>query len=264
MKAVGFLFLGVSLGFFQFVGVTPAWGYIPPSAFILKSLAAKHTHLKGVRIRTVVNAMEGDRPGIARMKTLTYLNPQTGVIRAYALSESNHKLFAIERRTENATLADAILFWSHSRNIALALKAKGISVRTEESETEIEQQFLARLGSTIAWVLGKESKEGKEPQLWVEKDTFLPLRLLVSNGGEEGLVDIQFQNQKYYREFPFPRLISVSKNKNVILKDEVQDVSITFDAAEFKTALAPGLTEAGRLASDEVRELIKKYFDFVR
>ena len=238
------------LALFQ-LSTTWAWAYIPPSPFILKSLVTKHYSLKGLRIRSVVTAVEGDKPSSVHFKTLTHYNPQTGVIHAYALDDSNQKLYGVERRAENTTAAEAVLFWSNSKNLALALKARGVQ----------DESYLGHIGSTLAWVLGKK---GSGSHLWVEKDTFLPVKFDLESNTSEPHTEVFFEAQHYYREFPYPKVISLSKGKTSVLKDEVQDVSFTFDANEFKAGIAPGFTEAGNLTANAVRELIRSYFESIR
>ena len=252
----------------------PAWAYVPPSAFIVKGIAGKHAGIKGLRIKTLVTAMEGEKLSSTRVRTVTHFNPQTGVIHAYALDENNQKLFAVERRNETATGADALLFWSSPRNLALALKARGVPVKTEEElgsiedadeRRGIENTGLGRWNSKIAWIIGAKKSES---QLWVEKDNFLPLRLIappsVASGGDESLVELEFEGQRTFREFPFPRAIVVRRNKDTLLRDEVQDVALTLDVAEFRGTFTPGFTELGKSASSGVKDLIQRYFEMVR
>ena len=250
---------------------TPAWAYIPPSSFILKSLSAKHANLKGLRVRSQVTVMDGDKPGTTRFKAITFYNPQTDTLHAYAYDDRNQKLYSMERRLETATGADALLFWHDDKNLDIALKARGLPVRSEEDLLKMkdeeerrasEDEHLTRWNSAFAWVIGG-TKDG-DPQLWVEKDSFLPLRLIASPTPDADPVDIQFEGQRYYREFPYPRVITVIKRKQPLFKDEVQDVTVAAETNEFRAALVPGFTEAGNAAPSALRDLVQKYFEVLR
>jgi hypothetical protein len=247
----------------------PAWAYIPPSSYIVKSIATKHGGLKGARVRSVVTQMEGEKLGSAHFKAVTYYNPQTQTLRAYALDDRNQKLYAVERRPDAATGADALLFWSNPHALALALRARGVPIRTEDElsrmkdqdeRRDAEMERLARWSGGVAWVIGKD----KEPQLWVEKDTFLPLRLIASPQPEADLVQLEMEGQRFYHEFPFPRVVTVVKKKEALLRDEVQDVTLSAETAEFKSPLTPGFTDAGNSAPSALRDLIRQYFEAVR
>ncbi len=262
------VFLGCAL-----LGSLDSHAYIPPSAFVIKSLANKHGGFKSVRVRSTVTAMDGEMLTSTKFKTVTYFNPQTSILHAYASDESGKSAFAIERRLESSTTTDALLFWSNPRQLQEHLKAQGLPIRTEDELAAMkdederrasEVQNLARWMSTVAWVIGDPPRrDAKGPQLWIEKDTFLPLRL-VYTVPDEGLVDIQFEGQRFYREFPFPRAITVAKGGKAILRDEVQDVTLNSDANEFKTVVTDGFTEAGKTLPSATRELIDRYFKLVR
>jgi hypothetical protein len=264
----------VAFGAALIAPLSGAWAYIPPSSFIVKSTVAKHAGIKGVKIRSMVTQMEGELLGSTRFKAMTYFNPQTGVLRAYAYDDRGQKLYAVERREDSATAADALLFWRDERNVSAALKARGIPVRTEdelaamateEDRRASEQQRLTRWNSSIAWVIG--GPELDSPQLWIEKDSFLPLRLIAAPRPESSsseIVDLQFEGQRYHREFPFPRVVVALHKKQPLFRDEVQDVALVLDAAEFRSSVTPGFTDAGNSASGSLRELIQKYFEVLR
>jgi hypothetical protein len=248
-----------------------AWAYIPPSSFILKSLTAKHSGIKGLRIRSMVTVMDGEKPGNVHFKAVTYFNPATETLHAYAYDDRNQKLYAIERRPETQSAAAALLFWHDDRNLAIVLKARGIPVRSEEDLLKMkdederrssEEEHLMRWNSAIAWVIGG-TKDG-DAQLWVEKDTFLPLRLIAGPQPDSDLVDVQLDGQRYYHEFPYPKTITAIKRKQPLFKDEVQDVLVASETSEFRSTPMPGLTEAGNSASSALRELVQKYFEVLR
>lgn len=247
-----------------------AWAYIPPSSFIIKSVAAKHA-VKGLRIRSIVTVMDGDKPGTVHFKSITYFNPQTESLHVYAFDEHNQKLFSAERRPDTATGADALLFWTNGRSLDIALKARGLPIRTEDELLQMkdeddrrssEDEHLTRLNSAIAWMIGG-GHEGA-PALWIEKDSFLPLRMSASPQPESDPVDLTFDGQRYYHEFPFPRTITATKKKIPLFRDEVQDVSIALETAEFRSTVVPGFTENGNNASGALHDLVQKYFEILR
>jgi hypothetical protein len=263
----------------------PALAYIPPSGFILKSMATKRAGTKEIRVKSVVTALEGERALPVHFKVTTVYNPQTGALRSFASDDANQRLYGVERflggkserRVEPLTTADALLFASHPAVVAESLKSKGIPVRTEEELLQLpteeerlgaETEWLARWNGGYAWVIGKESRKAladRVPQLWVEKDTFLPVRLIFAPKPNEPFVELSFESYRHFHEFPFPRLTTLSRKAGAVLKDEVQDVAFASELPEFKAPLAAtGLTDAGNAASSELRELIVQYYENVR
>jgi hypothetical protein len=268
-----FLFLAAFL-----LPLASAWAYIPPSSFILKSITSKHAGLKGLRVRSTVTVMDEGKPGTTRFKAVTFFNPATQTVHAYAFDDRNQKLYGVERRPEGATAADAVLFWKDERSLNIALKARGLPVRSddellkmkdEDERRAAEDEHLTRWNAGVVWVIGgsKSSKSGNfdDPQLWVEKDSFLPLRLIAAPQPESEIVDLHFEGQRYYHEFPYPKtILAFNKKKVPLFKDEVQDVALSIDGNEFKTPVMPGFTETGNNAPSAVRELIQKYFEVLR
>ncbi len=245
---------------------------IPPSQFIVRQMAAKHAAAKGIRVRSLVSEWSDGKEGAVHFRTATWIHPQNGTVRSFALDDSGRKLYAIERRPETVPLGYAILFWPSGRHLAFALKARGIEVKTDdelskmtdESERQAaETSRLERFNEHIAWVIGAKDRTRKVPQLWIEKDTFLPL-FLVTPGETEELYELTFEGHKSFKDLSIPVQITVKKGGTSILKDEVQDVAFSADSAEFKGILHTGYTELGQGASPEIKKLIQTYFEVLR
>jgi hypothetical protein len=125
----------------------------------------------------------------------------------------------------------------------------------------------------------KESKpiqngEGVEPQIWFEKDTFLPVRLVYNPQGDgsvpkdSNLYDIKMMNYRFYHEFPFPRSIIVSKKgAGILFEVKLEELQVNspegLDSKESHRA-ASGFTEAGETAASGLKELIQSYYTLFR
>ncbi|MEK6579273.1 MAG: hypothetical protein AABZ55_08625 [Bdellovibrionota bacterium] len=258
------------------VSMQQALAYIPPTQFITKMMGDKHGGIKKVRVRSEVIAVEEDHPSTGyRFKETTVYDGVTNTLRSWATDAAGNDLYGVIRGVTNMPAGVAILFDSNSAQLVAALKGKGIPVKTQEDFAGIDDEAtrsikeatsLARLGSTVAWVIGPR---GESPQLWVEKDTFLPLKLIYAfPSGYQG--DVRYENYRFYREFPFPRLIQVSKKPNgpVVLRDELIEVTVTRDenSQEYKAPVKDvvGFTAAGNSAPDGVKDLISIYYGSVR
>jgi hypothetical protein len=228
-------------------------------------MAQKHAGFKSVRIRSEVSAIEGDKPTGVRFTELTLYNPKEGLLRSSALNETGQILYSVERMLGTFSPAPAVLFGSRSVEIAQVLNKNGIPVRTENELTAMkdedarraaELESLNRWNGSIAWVIGKKDAS----QLWVEKESFLPLRLVLRGGA-----DIHLDRYRFYREYPYPRMITVLDDGKNVLQDEVTEVSINAESPEWKTPPgASGFTDAGNSATSAVRDLIKKYYETIR
>lgn len=275
--------------------VSRAWAYIPPSGFVVKTLASKHGGVKGVRVRGLVTAMENEQPTSARLKIVTVYQAESGTLRSVASDEANQKLYVFEKKLDALTeplllpirAVGSLLMDSQPARLIETLRKHGLAVSQpiepapplgkdeaekaasaekaqektpKKEEKEKEEITFSRWNRTVAWVLAKNPKEGGNPQLWIEKDTFLPLRVLDDSGRE-----LTFENYKHIREFPYPRLISRVDDKKLVFKEEVSEVAVNpaKDLAELKTPVQTGFTEAGNAASSELKDLIRKYYEAV-
>jgi hypothetical protein len=140
-------------------------------------------------------------------------------------------------------------------------------MKTEDERRSAEVEHLNRWKGTVAWVLGRKvAQDTREftPQLWVEKDSFHPLRM-VFPAGREDIVDVRFEGPRLYRGFAYPRAVSVyGRDGSSWLRDEAIDVTINAKPEENETVIENGFTGAASSVSSSVRALITKYYEILR
>jgi hypothetical protein len=253
----------IGMGIF---GSVPALAYIPPSHFIIKSITKKHTGHPAVRVRSTVTKMDAEKPTAIRFREVAIFFAKTGTVRSWAFHETEQKeLYSVERKANDNTAATALLFDANFEHLFNLLKAKGVPLRTEEEIEGAkikEQQELARVSNSISWVIGRKDK--LDPQLWVEKDSFLPIRLVYPTN-ESATNDVRFEKYKFTREYPYPRTLTlVSKENRALLTAEASDVMVGKDIIDVKTPVAQGFTGAGKEAPSELRDLIEQYYETIR
>ena len=271
---------------------SPAFAYLPPSQFIVKNLVNKRSaSLKSVRLKSHVTAMLGgpgsEKPAGAQLSVTTTYNVQSGALRVVVREEAGKDLYLLERAPGTLPSVDTFLFNPRLDEVIRVLRDRGIPIRTEdelqamqdESERRAsEVEYLSRWKGTYAWVIGRRTSlpgeikdNGRiEPQLWVEKDSFSPLRLVLQNpgiaGGSPNWVDLRFEALRYTRGFSFPKSITLAeKDGTILLREELSDIGINPPAPKGEETLkTPGFTEAGNLASAETRALIQKFVETIR
>jgi hypothetical protein len=256
-----------------------ASAYIPPSEFIVKGVTQKRSALKSLRLRGVVLGVgsDGALTG-ARFTEETLYDGLSGTIRSYALDEQNAELYRMERvinrdgsARDSAQLVSSVLFETRAPLMVAQLRRWELPVKTEDELLSLadeaerraaEKSFFGRQklagGLQVSWVLGEKSGN----QLWIEKDTFLPSRILLSSGAK---VDVQLESYRVSREVPLPRLITVSEGREPVLREEIQELTVNpTELADPRRGSALGFTEAGESADGDVRDLIRKYYKLVR
>ncbi|OFZ73301.1 MAG: hypothetical protein A3K03_10715 [Bdellovibrionales bacterium RIFOXYD1_FULL_44_7] len=249
---------------------SPVLAYVPPSFFMIKTMASKHAGYKGIRIRSTVKAIENGQDTEIFFKETSVFDAQTNLIVSRAFDENGKLLYTVQRNLSSSPVLSQVIFSTNPNLIAETLKSNSIPVRTEEEllvmkdETErvtSESTGLKRYKNTLAWVLGLNSQKGSlEPQLWIEKDSFLPVRLILSS--QEGMRDISLENYRYYKDYPFPKIISLAGYAGI--KTELNDVLINPESGETRKKTVPGYTDEGNSASSAIRELIRRYYSLLR
>ncbi len=250
----------------------PAFAYVPPSQYVLKKIAAKRADLKTARVRSTVVAWDGERPTLTRFREVVSYNAATRTFRSVAFHDvDNVELFVKEVKGNALNPLQLLLFETQLKNLVDGMKAAKLPIRaedelarmaTEEERREAEVSSFARMGGAFAWVIGRKDKW--DPQLWVEKDSFLPLRLIWNS--EDGLADIRFDKYRFSREVPYPRIVTgANKGGSPWMQAELTEFTVNSELPELKRPVTTlGFTEAGRAASGAVRDLIQRYYETVR
>jgi hypothetical protein len=253
-----------------------AWAYVPPSQYIVKSMTTRRMGLKVVRIRSQVVALDGDKPTDVHFKATTVYSAQTQTLRSWATDSADKELYRIERKAPQFLPADALLFELNPQQVAKNLKDRGIPIKTEEEllllkdEEErraAETERLVRWKGQLAWVIGPtDPKDKTSPQLWVEKDSFFPARLIADI--RDTFADIRFEGFRLYRELPYPRTIYLArKDDTLVLRDDLVEINVNPSPKELKFPVATGpdgFTDEGNAAPGKLRELIRQYYELVR
>lgn len=272
-------FRSVVPGFLVLAGLAgaslSAWAYIPPASFILHEVAKKHTGYSTIRVRTQIVALDGNgNPTGLRLRETTFVNSKDQSLRSWVTDESGKILYSTERvattasKSMKTTVVASVLFDTNAVRMASVLKSAGIQIPqgknadlTEEN-TGGGKMSLRRWNRSVAWVLGKNA------QLWIEKDTFIPVRVIAPPRMESQLFDFQMENFKNYDEFSYPRLGTLYEvgKKTPILKAELIDVALdpNLPASELPKESAEGFTDAGQSASSQARDLIETYYRLIR
>jgi len=251
-----------------------AFAYIPPSNFIIKNIAAKHAILKsGVRVKTEVSSQIAGKSEV-KFKAVLLFDPNSRTLRAWATDANDRKIYQLERKTDTFTLADILAFESRAGSIERSLKAAGVPVKTEEEllelpdETQRQQAELLSLSlkryrGTQCWVIGREN-EG-DSALWIEKDSFFPLKLVLSKNADSNIAEVQLDSYRFQNGFAFVTgLTLVGRENTPLLREQTHDLIIGSVSNEYKAPVTSGFTEEGATAGDDVKELVNQYFKYVR
>jgi primosomal protein N' (replication factor Y) (superfamily II helicase) len=255
------------------VFVNAAQAYVPPSEFIVKKILSKRTDAKGLRITSAVHSAS------AHFKQVTKVDFSKRTLRSQAFDDQGRELYVVERSMgEGVPVVDSILLDQHLDSVSKSLVRAGVPIRsqaellmleTEEQRQRTEVSGLGRWKGMIGWILGRPLKslhKLETAQLWVEKDAFLPLRFIHKT--DVGVIDIRFENYRFTKEIPFPRMITVVRledggQETQILQDEVSEVVVNPTGGgllgDGKTTADGMYTDAGNSANSTLRDSFNEY-----
>ena len=259
-----------------------AHAYVPPSEFIIKSMAAKKRGMNSIKVKSLVSEIQGDKPtGVRFRQTLTF-DAQKNTVHRSAQDEQGRELFVFERELGSSSEVvlpvdllllsarqSAVMESLRKREIPIKSEAELLKYETEEERRSSEQVELSKLqpltagaGVLVAWVLAKDGLSGEGPRFWVEKDTFLPLRLSVRAEDAE----VRFEGFRWVKEVPFPRVTELSMSRKIFAREEAQEIVVNGDAASATQSggVSAGFTEFGNCADSGLRDFIRRYYRLVK
>ncbi len=76
------------------------------------------------------------------------------------------------------------------KDLLLFRSAEGLAARLGQSGVDLGTTSLGRLAGRIAWVVGARYPDESAPQLWVDRETWLPARWIVTRAG----LDVRYEN----------------------------------------------------------------------
>lgn len=283
-----------------------AQAYIPPARYILHTYAKKHIGFTAVQIRSSVTAIEDSKPTATHFIEVTRYDAVTASLKSWVLDDAGNLLYMAEHRTANIPASASLLLADSSLQMSQALTRTGVSLKHfEEPDPNIppanvqpepsDGTQLKRWNKRIAWVLGvpvTATSSMNSASLWVEKDSFFPIRLVGTAGETQAtFYDIQWDDYRYYQQFPYPRTAvlyfggssSADSNsatpKSPYLRADLTDVIFedytppgrtkkpkskpTTELALLKYT-TPGFTDLGNAAPAALHALIETYYQIMR
>ncbi|MFH0725217.1 MAG: hypothetical protein V2B19_02495 [Pseudomonadota bacterium] len=200
----------------------PSGAYVLPGPQLLELMTREMGKADTLAISqrlVLVNDRES-APGGSFREMLSYRYPRS--FRLESHSENNHRIFLVvdsetiviagnQRVPEREDIWDQytdILFYRSGELLAEKLRLTGIDVMVTS---------LGRFEGKPCYVLGAQYPDLTSPQIWIEKDTFLPFRWLVpeSSTGKRGqLLEFRFLDWRKKGKAWYPMHIQIMEGKS--------------------------------------------------
>ncbi len=271
--AVTFLFLTLT---------STSQAYIPPSFFVVRQMARKHSDVVNTRFVNRITFFKGTTPlGSPLEETIQVISDNK--IHTSIRNSSGHAVTSIERilssaKDNNAAryglpilyslqfISNSALVADHFRQLGINIKSQGQLYGDKDPTREdlpykMESSMaLTRFNNRTAIVLNGDGRSLTPPQVWVEKDSYLPLRAIIKPEGESEVLDIQPRLYQVYKSTLFPSVIDVFKGGVLWVRIEHSKAE-TISSGKFERSEH---SHDYQEISGDLKDELKLYFKWIR
>jgi hypothetical protein len=150
------------IGLFLAIFVQQSHAYVPPVKFVIEQLGKKRDNVRTARVVSQVSPIRMNQEDVGALTETTQVDLENEVLLSTASPDPSNRL--------SIRMPGSILvFGGRVERISSVLEQLGVPMNGDPGR-------IKRWDNHIVWVFG--SKEKGLSELWVEKDSFLPLRLI--------------------------------------------------------------------------------------
>ncbi|MCP4746460.1 MAG: hypothetical protein GY874_10045 [Desulfobacteraceae bacterium] len=214
----------------------PSYGYVLEGPHILDIMISNFKAAKTLRVqqKTVVWQVGISQKLVELDETLSFIYP--GQFRSDARYEDTNRIFVVshghaltvvdekivsKKEGRYDKYKDPLLYFTRTKMLK-ALLSLGVDIGITS---------LGRFDDKVAYVIGANYPDTSVSQLWVDKESFLPLRLLVVNkrrgvANEFSKIEFIYKNWQKFKKFWYPMLIETYHNHKLIRRMNVRNVKV--------------------------------------
>lgn len=270
----------IALGLFLSVlYLSPAFAYVLPGRFILEMMAEKGTG-KASRIRVEqtlkVLPSEGPKEPIELDEILRYVFAIA--FRSDLKSKQVHRIH-VSTTTESLTVLDkTIMPESETRfdlykDVFLYNSRPLLEKKLQSLGIDYVTSSLGRFENRVSFVVGAIYPDVSKSQIWIDKETFRPIRLLLTGGNDPDPgthFEIRYLDWIETADIRYPRQIAFYQSNRLTRVIEVKKIQTdpifpagTFNISALKAEFAPAgqpVSPSGK--TDEMNEVKKTIEEF--
>jgi len=234
----------------------PAHAYVLSGPHILELMISKYGKAKRLLIsqKQTVFTPDAQGEGIELRETVRYVFPE--IFRSDLQSQTGQRVHVVTKHDSLTAIdgrivegpddefdryKDILLY--HSRDI-LQQKLNWLGVN-------VTRTSLGRFQDRIAFVMGAQYPDESHSQLWIEKETFRPMRWLMikqTPTGQPSVLEIQYQNWQLFADNWYPVQITFIENGLLVRQIKVDSVRVNtnfsgalFNMQQLKKRFQPAL-----------------------
>lgn len=250
-----------------------AEAFVPPSYEVIHQIVKKNNALESSRFMHKVTFYNSSGEILKSFREDFYFNQEQALIRIQ--NENGHWVASkVQNFQKNYSPLYDLLFSNKGAKAFSHLRALGLALRSEEENYQQSMEqfresiftpemnlFFKRYGSHIVEVIRDSRWEEGDPELWVEKDSYFPLKLVLPSEPDGQMYEYRMEHFQPYETFFYPRLTHVLKDGNLWVTMETKEIKLS----EPKAPEIPG--KAFDLSSDidsDIQSHLNAYLKWIR
>ena len=204
--------------------------YVLPGPFLLKLM----TQNLGTADRLLVTQkliLHDDNPNMNTdelSETLTFKFPKT--FRSDIVSENIQRIRILSNRIVFTVIDGKISdepenAYDHYKDLILFRSREIIEERLSNLGVDVKVSSFGRFQGKPAYVLGAQYPDETAPQVWLDKNTFLPFRWIINGNATQNL-EVLYFDWKNLNQTWYPMRIEFYSNGNLVREIHVQDIKV--------------------------------------
>ncbi|MBU1161323.1 MAG: outer membrane lipoprotein-sorting protein [Proteobacteria bacterium] len=269
-KSLAIFFCLVTLGFQH----ATLHAYVLPGPYLLKLM----TQNLGIADRLLVTqklVLHDDNPSMSAdelSETLKFKFPKT--FRSDIVSENIQRIRIVSDSSVFTVIDGKISdepenSYDHYKDLILFRSREILQERLSNLGVDVKVTSLGRFQGKPAYVLGAQYPDETSPQVWLDKETFLPFRWIMTSNATQNL-EVLYLDWKKLNQTWYPMRIEFFSNGNLVREIHVQDIEVNpsfqadlFDIQQLKSLYpqdAPAESKnVGKEEPDEVQKTIEEF-----
>lgn len=169
----------------------PAGAYVLPGLHLLDLMARQVGRARALEVsqRLVLVSSQESMPGLTLQETLHYRYPNA--IRLESRSENVHRIHLVVDDRAVTIIDDRRMpvdrsLWDRYKDLLVYRSRDLLKEQLARHGLDVMVSSLGRFQGNPCFVLGAQYPDTSVPQIWIEKETFLPIRWLIPGTSPDG------------------------------------------------------------------------------
>lgn len=257
---------------------TPANGYVLTGPHIFELMIEKLGQTKRLLVhqKLVIYDETGKKEPVNLDETIRYVFPE--IFRSDILSDKVHRIHIVSKDRALVMMDKKIIEKSETcfdfyKDILLYRSRPLLQQRLSFLGMDIFISSVGRFEDKLAYIVGAQYPDETVTQIWVDKDSFQPLRFIIAPEKETGCaggLDIRYYRWEKSSDTWYPMEIKLFQNHVMIREIIVDNMEVNpefseklFDIESFNSRYPPSLENLpGEKAGKELDEIKKTIEEF--